>query len=251
MATTENEKGARPKRKAQGSAKASAKPELGRENGNLKRIKDARSERRYLPKATGLRVVAMIVASVGTVALGAGFFGQVLRAEPHPYAVVMLTAGAVAIVLGFVLGFGSPPIVRVGDGGVALEKDGGEVQRIGWHELLTVELQNEQLLLRSAVATIHVPLATQKQAAARALAEAKKRVPERVEQIDGEIEALNASEGEVLTLEPAQVAGLVCKATGKAISFEEDVRLCGRCGETYHKEHVPKTCATCDAKLKD
>lgn len=251
MATSESDKGARPKRKAKGPAKASAKPEATRESNHLKRIKDPRAERKYVPKATGLRVMAMIVASIGTVALGAGFFGQVLREEPHPYAVVMLTAGAVAIVLGLVLGLGSPPIVRVGDGGVALEKDGGESQRIGWNELRSVELDAQQLLLRSAAASIHIPLATQSQAAARVLAEAKKRVPARVERIEGEIEALDPAQGEALVLEPPQVAGLVCKATGKAISFEEDVRLCGRCGETYHKDHVPKSCSTCDAKLKD
>jgi hypothetical protein len=56
--------------------------------------------------------------------------------------------------------------------------------------------------------------------------------------------------GEVATLEPPQVAGLRCKATDKIIAFEADARLCGRCGEVYHKEGVPARCGTCDAALR-
>ena len=52
-----------------------------------------------------------------------------------------------------------------------------------------------------------------------------------------------------VTLEPAQVAGQKCKASGKLIAFEKDARLCGRCGEIYHKDSVPKRCEVCDARL--
>ena len=34
------------------------------------------------------------------------------------------------------------------------------------------------------------------------------------------------------------------------IAFEKDARLCGRCGELYHKSGVPYLCLTCDARLK-
>jgi hypothetical protein len=97
---------------------------------------------------------------------------------------------------------------------------------------------------------VGIPLATQRQAAARALAEAKRRIPARVEGSPTELEPLDDKDGEVLKLEPPQVAGLSCKATGKAISFEEDVRLCADCGESYHKDHVPRVCATCNGALR-
>jgi hypothetical protein len=51
-------------------------------------------------------------------------------------------------------------------------------------------------------------------------------------------------------LEPPQIAGQSCKATGKVISFEKDARLCGQCGELYHKSGVPDRCLTCDARLR-
>jgi hypothetical protein len=53
----------------------------------------------------------------------------------------------------------------------------------------------------------------------------------------------------VIDLEPPQVAGLRCKATDRPITFERDARLCGRCGEVYHKDGAPKRCLTCEAQL--
>ena len=50
--------------------------------------------------------------------------------------------------------------------------------------------------------------------------------------------------------ERAQLAGARCKASDELIAFEKDARLCGRCGEVYHKSHVPDRCLTCDAALK-
>ena len=50
-------------------------------------------------------------------------------------------------------------------------------------------------------------------------------------------------------LEPPQLAGLRCAATDRLISFEADARLCGRCGQAYHREGVPAHCKSCDAPL--
>ena len=61
---------------------------------------------------------------------------------------------------------------------------------------------------------------------------------------------LDGDAGEKLTLEPPQVAGQHCKQSDKLIAFEKDGRLCGRCGEVYHKDSVPQRCLTCDAALK-
>jgi hypothetical protein len=54
----------------------------------------------------------------------------------------------------------------------------------------------------------------------------------------------------VVPLEPPQAAGQRCKASDKLIAFEKDARVCGRCGEVYHKEGVPSACLTCGAKLR-
>ncbi|MEZ4310170.1 MAG: hypothetical protein R3F14_19180 [Polyangiaceae bacterium] len=51
-------------------------------------------------------------------------------------------------------------------------------------------------------------------------------------------------------LDPPRIAGRACKASGQTIAFEKDARLCGRCGELYHKKSVPERCLTCEARLR-
>jgi hypothetical protein len=55
---------------------------------------------------------------------------------------------------------------------------------------------------------------------------------------------------EKVPFEPVQVAGRKCVVCAAVITFEVDARLCGRCGQVYHREHVPERCATCDGELK-
>lgn len=248
MATNDSTRGERPKRKAK---PAGSKPEgASRTTAGVRKASDPRSERRYAPKASGLALAATVLASLGAVALGAGVYGQFFLAEPHAYAIALLGGGAAAMVLALVMGLAPTSAIRVGDAGVAEERGPSELVRIGWNEVESVELANERLVLRAGSRSVGIPLATQRQAAARALAEAKRRIPQRVEGSPDELEPLDDKDGEVVKLEPPQVAGLSCKATGKAISFEEDVRLCAGCGETYHKDHVPRVCATCNAALR-
>ena len=47
---------------------------------------------------------------------------------------------------------------------------------------------------------------------------------------------------QVIHLDPIQVVGQHCAATGKAIAWEPDARICPRCERIYHKDHVPETC---------
>lgn len=246
MASTESARTERPKRKGKPT---SAKAEGATPSG-VRRVSDPRSERRYVAKATGLVVAATVVASLGAVALGAGVYGQFFLAEPHAYAIALLGGGLAAFVVSLVMGLGPTPALRVGDAGVAEERGTNELTRLGWNEIESVDLANERLTLRGRSRTVTIPLGTQRQAAARALAEAKRRIAARVDGDPEAIEALDDKEGELLKLEPPQVAGLSCKATGKAISFEEDVRLCAACGEVYQKDHLPKECLTCGASLR-
>jgi hypothetical protein len=112
-------------------------------------------------------------------------------------------------------------------------------------------LSDRALTVQSAVTSIVIPIPLQRDAAARALAEARKRIPGKVESIQsGALDKYDERAGQALPLEALQVAGQKCKASGKLIAFERDARLCGRCEELYHKDSVPKRCVTCDARLK-
>ncbi len=96
-----------------------------------------------------------------------------------------------------------------------------------------------------------IPLKQHPQAAARAIAEARSRIPAKLEDVDtSAVPKLQQGSGEVIPLDRAQLAGARCKASDELIAFEKDARLCGRCGEVYHKAHVPDRCLTCDAPLK-
>lgn len=222
----------------------------------LRQRSDPRSERRYEGKASAAAVVTMVVGSLAAVALGAGAFGQWLRPEeagPHPYALYLLGAGVALAVAVAVFGqWGARP-VRVGDAGVAVEKGPGEIERVAWRDVTAVTLSAGVLTFRASGAAIAIPVGAHPDAAARALAEARQRIPARVEAIPETSlpppEATVAS-GQVIALEPPQVAGLHCAASEKLITFERDARLCGRCGEVYHKDGVPRRCVTCDAPLK-
>lgn len=214
---------------------------------------DARSERRFEAKSSPAVLITMLAGSLGAVALGAGVFAQFLRGEgaaPIPYAPYLLAAG-VAALLGMVLfgQWGTRP-VRVGDAGVAVERGPGEIERLAWHDVTGVALGGGALTFRGVGGSIVIPLGAHPEAAARALAEARRRIPARVEEIaEGALPKPSDAAGQVIALEPPQVAGLHCKASEKVITFERDARLCGRCGEVYHKDGVPRSCVTCDAPL--
>ena len=231
-------------------------PGTSSESGELwlRQRSDARSERRYDPKPGIGVILTMIGGSLAALALGAGAFGQWLRAEadkPHPYAPYLLGAG-VGIALAIVLfgQWGARPI-RVGDAGVAMERGPGEIDRLGWHDVSAVVLGGGALIFRSNAGSVVIPLRAHPEAAARALDEARRRIPARVEDIrDDALPRPSGDAGQVVSLEPPQVAGLHCKASEQAITFERDARLCGRCGEVYHKDGVPRRCVTCDAPLR-
>jgi hypothetical protein len=219
---------------------------------------DPREERRYEGRTSPGAVVAVVIASLGAVSVGAGTYGQWGRQwfgadslGPHKYAFAMLAAGAAALLL--VLLFGPRPTkpIRVGDAGVAVEKDGGEIERIAWCDVERVSLvAGSMLTFQSSGASIAIPIALQPQAAARAMAEAQKRIPAKVAELDGaSLPQIDPVAGEVQRLEPPQVAGLRCKKSDKLIAFERDGRLCSRCGELYHKDSVPSKCLTCEARL--
>src|SRR5262249_18823694 len=75
--------------------------------------------------------------------------------------------------------------------------------------------------------------------------EALERIPRRVDIPDEMLEKLpGAGEhaGQKLDLEPLQVVGKKCAASGKTISYEPDARVCVRCERAYLKGSVPRKC---------
>jgi hypothetical protein len=197
-------------------------------------------------------------ASIGSVLLGAGVYGQWLRTsvrtdvtEPHPWAAYLIVSGALVLIAVALFGPRQVKPIRVGDAGVGIEREPGEIQRIGWNEVSRILTSVDALTIEAQGATISIPCKLHPQAAARVLHEARARIPGKIEDVEVKgLPALDDRAGEVIVLDPAQLAGARCKASDELIAFEKDARLCGRCGEIYHKAHVPEACLTCEAKLR-
>jgi hypothetical protein len=244
MAAEKTEKSTTKRKQKAGGGEASA----------LKLTSDPRKERRFEPKAGATAIVSVVALSVGAVILGAGTYAQWLRAEalgPHPQAQWMLLAGALMLIAVAVFGPRAATPLRVGDAGIGVEKDGGDIERIEWRDVARVLVGGGAVTVESPGTTLTVPFKLHPEAAARILHEARLRVAGKLDEVPTEgLPEYDPRAGEVKTLEEAQVAGAHCKASDRQIAFEKDARLCGKCGEIYHKEAVPPKCLTCDAKLK-
>ena len=219
---------------------------------------DPRRERRYEPEGSAAAWVSMLGLSVGAVLLGAGVYGQWLRAsfrpemtEPHKYAAFLILGGVFLLAAVLLFGPRSVRPIRVGDAGVAMEKDAGEIERIAWRDVTRVLFGGGVLTFQSPGAVLSIPVKLHPQAAARAVKEARARIPAVLAEVETDgLPQLDPAAGDVVPLDPPQLAGARCKASDELIAFEKDARLCGQCGEVYHKDHVPALCLTCEAKLK-
>jgi len=231
-----------------------AKKSHSEEEAVLKLRSDPRSERRFEPKPTPLVLATMVILSVAAVMVGAGFYGQWFRAEelgPHPWAKLLMGGGAGLLALAAVFGPRAAECIRVGDAGIAAEKGPGEIERIAWYQVKEFLLDSSGLTVKGNGVIISMPLPTLKEAVGETLREAQARMPKLLDQLDlAGLEKEAASSGESMALEMPQVTGQACQASGKALQFEKDARLCGRCGALYHKDTVPKRCKVCDARLK-
>ncbi|UQA55423.1 hypothetical protein [Polyangium aurulentum] len=235
--------------------KGARQPQASRDDVALKLRSDPRTERRYEPKRTTAVMVTPIVGLLGSFALGAGTYLLFLRDEAlgsrETLAIGLLVAGVALLVFTLVGGQWPARPIRVGDAGVGVEKGGSEIDRIGWYAVTKMSLSQLALTVQSLSSTLVIPLSLHRDAAGRVLAEARQRIPGKVEGIASDaLDKYDTKAGQPMPLEPAQVAGQKCKASGKIIAFERDARLCGRCEEIYHKDSVPKRCVTCDARLK-
>jgi hypothetical protein len=218
-----------------------------------------RREQRFEARPNATPLVSHGLGALGALAMGAGAWGQfgslVTDAGPEPLkgAAYILFGGSLAVAAAIWLGTSGEPVLRVGDGGIGIEK--GQIRRIPWHGVERIEWRGEAVRVtgkdQSGVAvTLVVPVAKQPQAAAWIVKEARERVPSVVDVPEGTVPAAVASVGQAISLDPVQVVGMRCAASDQIISYEPDARVCRRCERVYIKTQVPDTCA-CGASLAD
>jgi len=212
-----------------------------------------RSEQRFAPTNSASAALSMLAMSLGALAVGAGVYGKFIRtsmgaaAEAHPWATYLLVGGALLFGAAAFLGAMPAAPMRVGDAGVGVDK-GGVVERLAWYEIDSVDFAAGVLTLRGAGRVLAISQKAHGAAIQRIAAEAKRRLPNKTSDLSG-LPAGSSAPGERLALEPVQLAGSRCAASDRIIALEKDGRLCGRCGQRYHKEEVPERCVSCDARL--
>ena len=221
-----------------------------------------RHERRFFPQSTANPIAIRVLGAIGALLLGAGAFGQFVSSAPEPFKGTpwLLAAGAALFGLAIWFGTSGDPVLRVGDGGVGMDK--GTTRRIPWWAVksVTYDAQKSALLVAGkdeadVDLTIAARVKSQPQAAAWILKEADARLGEAEDEIvdvsenaRSEIPEAVEDPADVVKMDPLQVVGKKCAESGKTIAYEPDARVCPRCERVYHKNAVPKTCA-CGASL--
>ena len=220
-----------------------------------KPAKRERKEQRFEPRSTTNPFLVQALGALGALALGAGVYGQFVRSalatgpvEPLGFAPWVLASGAIVLGVAIWLGTSGEPALRVGDGGVALEKNGE--RRIAWHavEGVTFDAKSRSIVVRGTDETgiavsIIASLRSHPDAAAAIAHEARLRAAD-VVSLEGSpvMPEPRVDAGELLTLDALQVVGRRCAESNTIIAYEPDARVCPRCERVYHKNHVPEAC---------
>jgi hypothetical protein len=222
--------------------------------------KQERRERRFFPRTTTSPAIVAVLGAVGSLGVGAGFWaqwGRVLfggREESLPFGWWILAGGAVILGVAIWVGTSGDPLLRVGDGGIGVERGGlfgtQPLQRMPWHAIESLTYDGGRAAIvatgrdeTGSALTLSARLKSQPQAAALIVREARARVPSVVTLSDEiALATVRSDAGEALVLEPVQVVGKRCAASGTIIAFEPDARVCPRCERIYHKDHVPPSC---------
>jgi hypothetical protein len=219
-----------------------------------------RRERRFLPQAATSPTIVYLVGALGAIAMGAGAWGQfgalVQEGGPEPlkFAPYLLAAGALLVGVAIWIGTSGDPALRVGDAGLAVEKGG--VRRMPWYAIERIEWRDETVRVTGkdeigVALSLAATLKSHPQAAAWIVREARDRVPSTVDvPDDATLPEPSTTAGELLPLEPPQVVGRHCAASGKVIAYEPDARVCPKCERVYHKSSVPDAC-DCGAALTE
>jgi hypothetical protein len=233
-----------------------SKAKLKRKMRRDQRDEDApsrRTERRFQPEQTRASYLYVGLGMLGSGALGAGVWARFISEQqpPSSLGLPLLAGGAVALAASLWFGDLGVVPVRVGDAGVAIER-GTEVVRLAWCDIERVSVQNRKLVIKGVDLTLTLPIDAHRKAASRVLAEVAKRVPDVLDVKPAVVDTLprpKKRDGELMEVETVQVTGRHCAESDKPITFERDARLCPKCGQVYHRKHVPEACVTCGDAL--
>jgi hypothetical protein len=212
----------------------------------------ARVERLFLPRPGANGRVATVLAALSCAALGAGVFGSWMAASPIAGSGPLLLGGLVLGGVAVWLAQRRPAPIRVGSLGVTVG-DPTEAPRWAWCEMRRIGVEGEQLRIETSEAPLFIPLAAHGPAAARILAEAALRIPDRVEvspRAQERVPPLVDGEGAIVIAGRLQIAGRKCLASGVSLTFESDARLCENCAALYHRQHAPAECMSCGRPLQ-
>jgi hypothetical protein len=221
-----------------------------------KRAVRKRKERRFAAGGNYMAPWVAAVGLVGALVLGAGVFGLWIKDPPIAYASYLVALGGLGVGIALWFAQSSLTAIYVGDGGIALES-GNELERLAWCDIESIRVIGGRLVARSGgrhagPAQLSFPVQAHKEATAWVLKEAAERIPDALDvskDVLGELPSPASTQGVEQEIDDAQVAGRRCAASGKVIAFEGDARLCPRCGQVYHKDHVPSSCASCEEPL--
>jgi hypothetical protein len=222
--------------------------------------KQDRHERRFFPRSTTSPAIVVVLGVLGALGLGAGFWAQWGRVffsgqeDSLPFGWWVIAGAAVLLGVAIWVGTSGDPLLRVGDGGIGVERGGllgtQPLRRMPWYAVEGVAYEGASAAIAArgldetgAQMIVTARLASQPQAAAWIVSEARARIPGVVNVSDAiALPEVRSDAGERLTLDPVQVVGKRCVASGTIIAFEPDARVCPRCERVYHKDHVPPTC---------
>lgn len=211
------------------------------------------TEYRFVPGATSRAKLSIALLGLGAFLLGAGAHAQWLHEGAPEFASWLLLGGAVFTAIGTFLPDPDAAPLRVGPLGVAIERGGDQPERLAWCDIEKIAAEGSAIVVRGADGQrIQASLPHHAAAAAWIVAEGLDRIPKRVEvsaELREKLPSAKNAPGTAVACEPVQVAGRRCKASDKLISFEDDARLCARCGEVYHRDHVDERCATCEGSM--
>ncbi len=161
-----------------------------------------------------------------------------------PLAVVVGAIVAAAIIL---MVRAVPDPVRIGAGGIGRVNASGIEERIPWSDIETVLWNADALTVEGAGHRLVLPGATMASAVRAFLSEYERRWPTR--EHDWKIEAgRETGTHEALVLDPIQVAGQSCRASGKRITVDQDAVQCRYCEALYLRAELPMACTVCGAK---
>jgi hypothetical protein len=226
---------------------------MAHEHGVENKQPDGRIERRFFPEPTGRTNLTALLNGVGAAAFGAAVYATWIRDEPMSVGPALFIAGVAAIVAAALLG-DTTPALRVGAAGVGIERGGPQPERLAWCDVTQITIEDgKRVAVASATDRIVAELNCHAPAAGWIVKEALDRIPKRVKIEADRCAQLVRETDEPATMvayEPVQVAGRRCAKCDAVITFEVDAHLCARCGQAYHRDHVPERCATCEAELK-